>query len=432
MLPGQEPIGKALRGEATSPTDVVLRTADDGPAVHLHVTVDPIIDENDDLVGTVAVMHDVTAQRAAELSARAHAASVELLQGVAEAANNAGSVREAFQVTLDRVCAFMSWPVGHVYLVQGRTLKSSGWWHDDDPARFSGFRERSSTLEFRLDVGMIAQVLGAGLATWLTDLSDEDVFWRSESALEAGLNSGFAFPVLIGEEVVAVLEFYCERREEADLKLLSTMANIGTQLGRVVERERARKAAEERAESIRSQSIRDELTGLYNRRGFLELARQQLRLAQREGRQGLLFFVDLNGMKQINDTLGHDEGDRALVDTADVLREVFRITDVVSRLGGDEFVALMLDADASQVDVFAARIRQAMTARNAQGLRRYRLSASVGASPYDAQRAQTIESLLAHADTIMYEQKRARRAGLIVSLVPPPPDQSATKNDRGV
>ena len=429
MRPGEEPIGKALRGEATLPTDVVLRRADDAPAVHLHVTVDPIIDENSELVGTVAVMHDVTAQRAAELSARAQAASVELLQGVAEAANNARSVREAFQIALDRVCAFMTWPVGHVYLVQGRSLKSSGWWHDDDPARFAGFRARSTTLDFTLDVGMIGQILGAGLATWLTDLGDEETFWRSESALAAGLNSGFAFPVLIEEEVVAVLEFYCERREEADLRLLSTMANIGTQLGRVVERERARKAAEERAESIRSQSIRDELTGLYNRRGFLELARQQLRLAQREGRQALLFFVDLNGMKLINDGLGHDEGDRALVDTADVLREVFRISDVVSRLGGDEFVALMLDADASQVDVFAARIRQAMATRNAQGLRRYRLSASVGASPYDPERAQTIESLLAHADTIMYEQKRARRAGLIVSLAPPPPDEAAAKSD---
>jgi len=303
--------------------------------------------------------------------------------------------------------------------VHGQTLRTSGWWHDDDPARFAGFRAESSAIDFTLDVGMIGQVLGSGLATWLSDLSDEQAFLRSEAATKAGLNSGFAFPVLIEDEVVAVLEFYSERREDADLRLLSIMANIGTQLGRVVERERARKAAEDRADAIRSQSIRDELTGLYNRRGFLELARQQLRVAQREGREALLFFVDLNGMKQINDELGHDEGDRALVDTADVLREIFRIGDVVSRLGGDEFVALMLDANVSQIDVFRARIRQAMATRNAQGLRRYRLSASVGASPFDAAQAQTIESLLARADTVMYEQKRARRAGLLLSIIPP-------------
>jgi len=430
----EEPLGKALRGEATFPIDVVLRAGDDAPAVHLHVTVDPIVDEQNQLLGTVAVMHDVTAQRAAELSARAQSGRLQLLQSIAEAANTAHNVRDAFLAALDRVCAFMAWPVGHVYLVHGRLLKTSGWWHDDDPSRFAGFRARSSVMEFALDVGMIGQVLGSGLATWLTDLSDETTFLRSNSAVEAGLNSGFAFPVLIEDEVVAVLEFYSERREEADLQLLSMMANIGTQLGRVVERERARKAAEDRAEAIRSQSIRDELTGLYNRRGFLELARQQLRIAQREERQALLFFVDLNGMKQINDELGHDEGDRALIDTADVLREIFRISDVVSRLGGDEFVALMLDADVAQVEVFATRIRRAMAERNAQGLRRYRLSASVGASPYDADRGQTIESLLAHADTVMYEQKRARRAGLIVSITPPAPpssSQSAAKGERG-
>ena len=430
----EEPLGKALRGEATFPTDVVLRTRDDAPALHLHVTVDPIVDERNELLGTVAVLHDVTAQRAAEQSARAQAASVELLQGIAAAANTAHDVRGAFQAALDRVCAFMNWPVGHVCLVQGKSLHSSGWWHDEDPPRFAGFRARSSAMEFELDECMLGQVLGSGLATWVSDLSDQTVFRRSQSALEAGLNSGFAFPVLIDDEVVAVLEFYSERREEADLRLLSTMANIGTQLGRVVERERARHAAEDRAEAIRSQSIRDELTGLYNRRGFLELARQQLRVAQREARPALLFFVDLNGMKQINDEFGHDEGDRALCDTAEVLRETFRQSDVVSRLGGDEFVALLLDADVSQIEVVAARIRQAMATRNAQGARRYRLSASVGASPYEADRAQTIELLLAHADRLMYEQKRARRAGLISSIAPPAPrspSSPAAKNERG-
>jgi len=433
MSASEEPLGKALRGETAFPTDVVVRMGDGVPAVHLHVTVDPIIDEENMLIGTVAVMHDVTAQRSAELSAREQSASVELLQGIAEAANTAHTARDAFQVTLDRVCAFMTWPVGHVYLVQGNSLKTSGWWHDDEPARFAGFRARTAAMEFTLDVGMIGQVLGSGLATWLSDLSDRSAFMRSEAAVAAGLNSGFAFPVLIEDEVVAVLEFYSERREDADLRLLSIMANIGTQLGRVVERERARKAAEERADAIRSQSIRDELTGLYNRRGFLELARQQLRIAQREGRSGLLFFVDLNGMKQINDELGHDEGDRALVDTADVLRETFKISDVVSRLGGDEFVALVLDANVAQIEIFATRIKQAMAVRNAQGLRRYRLSASVGASPYDAERGDTIESLLAHADALMYEQKRARRAGLILSLAPPAAriSEPARKNERG-
>ncbi|HKO52782.1 MAG TPA: PAS domain-containing protein, partial [Polyangiaceae bacterium] len=330
MAVSEEPLRRALRGEASFPTDVVLRTSDEARSVHLHITVDPIVDEQGELVGNVAVMHDVTAQRTAEQLARDRSASVLLLQGIAEAANTAHSVRDAFQATLDRVCAFMTWPVGHVYLVQGKTLKSSGWWHDEQPGRFADFRLKSSTMDFERNECMIGQVLGSGLATWVSDLSQLSTFLRSESAVAAGLISGFAFPVLVEEEVVAVLEFYSERSEDADLALLSTMANIGTQLGRVVERERARKAAEGRAEAIRRQSIRDELTGLYNRRGFLEIARRQLRIAQREERKALLFFVDLNGMKQINDEFGHDEGDRALVETAHVLLDIFQTGHVVS------------------------------------------------------------------------------------------------------
>ena len=133
------------------------------------------------------------------------------------------------------------------------------------------------------------------------------------------------------------------------------MANVGTQLGRVVERER--KAAEARR-GVRGQSLRDELTGLYNRRGFLELAPLQLLIAQRESRSALLFFVDLNGMKQIYDGVGGEQGDRALNETGDVLREAFRAADVIARLGGDEFVAVMLDATCAQIEVSGARVRE--------------------------------------------------------------------------
>ncbi|MES1175982.1 MAG: diguanylate cyclase [Myxococcales bacterium] len=390
-------------------------------------TVVPVHHECGVIIAGMALVYEVTAHkkiqeqlREAERMAREEADSVELLQAIAEAANSAKSVPAAFQACLDCVCAFMSWPVGHVYQVQGNLLKSSTWWHDDDPVRFAGFRAQSAAMEFARGVGMIGEVLSSGLATWLSDLTDPSKFVRAESAALAGLTSGFAFPVLIEDEVVAVLEFYSPRREEADFRLLSMMANIGTQLGRVVERERARKLAEDAAENMRSQSIRDELTNLFNRRGFMDLGRQRLQTAQREDRPALLFFVDLNKMKQINDELGHDEGDRALIDTADVLRETFRSGDIVARLGGDEFVALLLDAQVAQIEVFASRIRRAMSARNAEGKRRYRLSASVGAAAFDASKHETIEALLVKADSLMYEQKRARHGGLLLSMLPPP------------
>lgn len=155
--------------------------------------------------------------------------------------------------------------------------------------------------------------------------------------------------------------------------------------------------------------MRDELTGLYNRRGFLEVASQQLALAQQSGRPALLFFVDFNGMKAINDQLGHEQGDRALIETADVLRVTFRGSDVVARLGGDEFVALLPHGDATQLTQFSERVQRELETRNAAPNRSYRLSASIGAAAFDPAQPETIEALLAKADARMYEQKRSRK-----------------------
>lgn len=176
----------------------------------------------------------------------------------------------------------------------------------------------------------------------------------------------------------------------------------------VTEHKRIEASLRTQAEEIRSLSIRDELSGLYNRRGFLELARHQIKLADRSGRPALLFFVDLNGMKLINDQLGHDEGDRALCETADVLRAAFRASDVIGRLGGDEFVALLPDASEAQIELFSERIQRELADRNDRPDRAFRLSASIGGTAYDPSTPETIEALLAKADALMYEQKRTR------------------------
>ncbi|HEY3668364.1 MAG TPA: sensor domain-containing diguanylate cyclase, partial [Polyangiaceae bacterium] len=325
------------------------------------------------------------------------------------AANNAHDVHDAFQACLDRVCAFMQWPIGHVYLKQGQDLRSSGWWHDADPTRFAAFRALGARLELAPGAGMAGKVLSSGQATWLVELTAENGYANHEIAAQVGLMSGFAFPVVIDHEVVAALEFYSERREAAGSRVLSLMGNIGTQLGRVVERDRARKAIEEQAEQVRGLALRDELTKLHNRRGFLELARQQLRLAERARRSAVLFFFDLDGMKPINDELGHEEGDRALCELADVLRITFRASDIIARLGGDEFVALLPDAEPEQIDLFMARFSDEIAQRNRQPERRFQLSASIGGCAFDPAEPEPIEDLLVKADALMYEQKRARR-----------------------
>jgi diguanylate cyclase (GGDEF)-like protein len=172
-----------------------------------------------------------------------------------------------------------------------------------------------------------------------------------------------------------------------------------------------------REEMLRDLSLHDDLTGLYNRRGLLALAEQQVRQAERQGRGFGVVFADLDGLKRINDTLGHPEGDRAIRDAAGLIRASFRDSDVVARLGGDEFAVLVLphpsspgEADASvAMDAAAARLMEAVEHHNAAGDRPYQLSLSLGFSGFDPAAPRSIESVLESADQQMYAHKRLKR-----------------------
>jgi diguanylate cyclase (GGDEF)-like protein len=173
-----------------------------------------------------------------------------------------------------------------------------------------------------------------------------------------------------------------------------------------------------RAERLRAQSLGDELTGLANRRGFLELARERLAQAERARQPAALFFIDLNGMKPVNDRLGHEAGDRLLADAAALLRGCFRGSDVIARLGGDEFVVLAPAVGRSDTAPLEARLRASVAAFNERAGRPYRVSMSIGCSIYEPSAPLGIEQLLAEADERMYARKRARQAAGAPSMVP--------------
>jgi diguanylate cyclase (GGDEF)-like protein/PAS domain S-box-containing protein len=170
-----------------------------------------------------------------------------------------------------------------------------------------------------------------------------------------------------------------------------------------------RKMTEER---LRELAILDELTGLYNRRGFITLAQQQLKAARRAKRGALVLFADLNNLKYINDTLGHKDGDQALIDAAHIFNRTFRESDVIARVGGDEFAILATESDSGHLDAIRSRIDTALQLANRGRDRAFELSISIGAAAYDPSRNDTVEELLAWADRAMYEQKRARNGGV--------------------
>lgn len=164
---------------------------------------------------------------------------------------------------------------------------------------------------------------------------------------------------------------------------------------------------------IRALSTTDELTGLHNRRGFFTLARQQFRVSARGRREMVLLFADLDGMKQINDRLGHRAGDRALQETALLLRHTFRESDILARMGGDEFVVLATDTSAAGAEVMTRRLQANLQALNADPTRSAPLAVSVGVALYDPAAPATLDELLARADTLMYRQKQERGGGSV-------------------
>lgn len=160
-------------------------------------------------------------------------------------------------------------------------------------------------------------------------------------------------------------------------------------------------------EELRTLSLADGLTGLTNRRGFLLLAEQHLKLANRTKQPFVLLIADVDNLKKTNDTRGHLEGDLALMEIAMVLTKTFRGSDIVARLGGDEFAALAIDVKGADAEVLAARLQEELKLHNEGRDRRYPLSLSVGAASYDPNNPCSLEDLLARADAELYQQKRA-------------------------
>jgi diguanylate cyclase (GGDEF)-like protein len=156
-----------------------------------------------------------------------------------------------------------------------------------------------------------------------------------------------------------------------------------------------------------SLALTDELTGLYNRRGFVALAERQLKLGRRSGRGMMLFVMDVDRLKQINDSFGHSEGDRALMRTSEVLEETFRDSDVLARLGGDEFAVLAIEASGHSEATIKTRLFERLKSISAEECH-YEISLSVGLARFDPGGRASIEELMAKADHAMYEHKRRR------------------------
>ena len=217
---------------------------------------------------------------------------------------------------------------------------------------------------------------------------------------------GSSRPLINEEKILGAVVFYRDitERKELENKLASYTEELKASN---VELQKAQVALEQLA------SV-DELTGLHNRRGFLALAAQSIKLAHRSQKSFALVFADLDGLKKINDTLGHADGDLAISDAAHVLSDSFRHCDVLGRLGGDEFAILMSDADEQSAQIVKKRLADKVDKLNAERHRPYTLSLSVGMMICNSDEKVSLEVLLSRADALMYEEKKKKGANRAV------------------
>lgn len=192
-----------------------------------------------------------------------------------------------------------------------------------------------------------------------------------------------------------------QRREE----LLKELAEVRK---RVAELEKALLVYKKKEEELREASIRDDLTGLLNRRGFFALAEKQCEIAGRNNLNLSFLFIDLDHMKKINDEHGHKMGDRALSDTAAILRGSFRSADIISRIGGDEFVVIVTETPETNIEALTSRLMDNLESYNKEASTPYNISLSLGLTTYSHNNPCSVDELVSLADNLMYEQKKKR------------------------
>ena len=355
------------------------------------------------------ILRDISERRRAEELSHLERAHTELLQRIAVAANEAAGPQEALRDALALVAGYLGWSLGHAFLVtDGDDPEApliSVSWHLPDDGRYDGFVVVSEAISFKRGVGLPGQVIASAGPVWLAPVVNAPNFPRAPYAAAAGLQTFCGFPLRSRDTIVGVVEFFSTDVVQPESSVLELMDHVGTQLGRVVERERSERR-------LTHLAMHDPLTDLANRVVFHDHLELFLSQAARRRTQVAVLLLDLDGFKEVNDSFGHVTGDALLVEVGRRLAAVTRSSDSVARLGGDEFAIAMGDVTSpAQAEAHAARVLDILLEPVVVQHRRLRVAGSVGiALSSDTTLATTAEELLRNADLAMYSAKAAGKS----------------------
>ncbi|HEX6008116.1 MAG TPA: diguanylate cyclase, partial [Burkholderiales bacterium] len=384
-----------MRGEAFSDVEAV-RLRKDGTPLMVSLSGAPMLNDAGKAVGVLVIVADITVRKRIEMRQELQNEITALL------AEPRSSVSETLVKVIQAFCEKLGWVCGsrRVLDPEINSLRCAEAWGNGDPTVMEFVEQTRALLtpSTSKHSGVTRRVWDSGQPMWITDIQADPQLKRGEAARKAGLHTALAFPVMIGEELYGVMEFFAQESRQQDPGMLQFTRQLGSQIGQFI----ARKQAEH---DLRFVATHDPLTALPNRTMFAERLSQALAQARRYNRRVALLFVDLDGFKNVNDSRGHDVGDALLKEIAVRLRVCLREGDVIGRMGGDEFVVLIEEfQDAEHLAPIAQKILDTVARPvTVRGEDCY-VTSSIGISAYP-QDGRDSQTLLKSADSAMYRAK---------------------------
>ncbi|MDB5925639.1 MAG: hypothetical protein JWN13_4575 [Betaproteobacteria bacterium] len=382
-----------LDGETVSGVEGV-HVRKDGQPIDVSVSASRVQDVAGRPTGYLTLVADVTERKRSEQKQNVIMKLTILL-------SEAHSVEEAVPGVLQTLCESFGFVYGARWILdkQNLLLRCAETWNVPTP-QVIAFRELSQSRVERpgRSEGLNRRVWETAAPVWLSDLEPETTLARRSAALDAGLRSAFAFPIMVGGDFYGVLEFFAREVRQSEDTVLQVAQTVSSHIAQFI----ARKQAERNLQFVASH---DALTGLFNRSMFSQRLQQALAQAQRHERQLAVLFIDLDGFKLVNDLLGHDAGDVLLTELANRLRECMREGDTLGRMGGDEFVVLIegYEEDNQLIDV-ARKVLETVDHPFLLRDGEHRVTASIGIAAYP-QDGEDAADLLKNADIAMYRAK---------------------------
>ena len=347
-----------------------------------------------------------------------------LLQRITDQANRSNDFGEVIDSALKEICGHMDWDFGNAYRVDAdaETVTACDTWYASDPDRLFPFVEVSHKAVLPLGTGLPGRVLRDGHPHWIDSFDSETWFMRLDQARCCGLISACAFPVMLGDEMVAVIEFFSSKPMADKDAILLTVTQALTQIGRVVERERASAA-------LLHDALHDAMTSLPNRVLLGERCRVAFERLP-EDRKGLaMMVVDLDGFKAINDKHGHHAGDIVLVETCNRFQAAIQQGQkdlasepagaapwhaTLARVGGDEFVVLLDGlSDERIATTLAERMIEALKPTIEIDGEHVAVGASIGIA-HSGPAYADVDQIRRDADLAMYEAKSSGHGGIVL------------------